>query len=197
MNVRQWRDVWRRFAGRGAYPYQLAFLLLLPFRRIVLSPNELVERLHLTETSRVLELGPGPGFFSLAVARHLPRGRLYLMDLQREMLNKARRRLQRSGLNNASFVQADAAALPLANDVLDVAFLVAVLGEVSDPRACLASLAPCLRPGGILSITELAGDPDALTESQAEALARAAGLQPIERFPNRGGFTANFRKPCR
>jgi hypothetical protein len=58
-------EIWRRFAGRGMYPHQLAFLLLLPFRRIQLSPAKLLRYLQVSPPARVLELGSGPGFFSV------------------------------------------------------------------------------------------------------------------------------------
>lgn len=194
MGVRYWRDAWRRFAGRGTYPHEFAFLLLAPVRSLILSPRRLVARLHLRDTSHVLELGPGPGFFSTRVARSIPRGQLYLVDLQREMLEKARRRLGRAGLDNISFTQADATALPFAPGVFDIAFLVTVLGEVSDPGACVESICRSLRPGGVLSVTELPGDPDAMAESELVAMVCAKGLEHFESFPIRGGFTANFRK---
>ena len=113
------------------------------------------------------------------------------------MLEKARRRLRRAGLKNASYTQADASALPLAAGVFDAAFLVAVLGEVLDPQACLKAICCSLRPGGFLSVTELPGDPDAIAESQVVAMVSAEGLERTESFPIRGGFTINFRKPLR
>jgi len=190
-----WRDVWDRFKGRGAYPHQLAFLLLLPLRSLVFSPRELAARLHLSADARVLELGPGPGFFSVEIVRRIPRGHLCLVDLQREMLGKARARLRRASIANVSFVQASASALPLAREAFDAAFLVTVLGEVPDAAACVAELRDALRPGGLLSITELAGDPDAMTGNDIAALVKAANLEHAETFPMRFGFTINFRKP--
>src|SRR5437762_14369084 len=94
MNIARWKDVWTRFSGRGTYPHELAGMLLFPLRRIVLSPERLVASLHLTRTSRVLEIGSGPGFFSIDVARAVPQGRLELLDIQAEMLPKARRPLR-------------------------------------------------------------------------------------------------------
>ena len=193
----KWRDVWRRGRGRGTYPHELAFLLLFPFRSLILSRRELVRRLHLTETSRVLELGPGPGFFSAQVASSLLRGHLCLVDVQREMLQKVRRRLARAGTTNVSFTQAEASALPFARDAFDVAFLVAVLGEVPDPRGCAGSLCNTLRTGGMLSVSELPGDPDAMPESEVRAIAEATGFDYVETFPILRGFTANFRKRSR
>src|SRR2546425_3045146 len=180
MNVAKWKDLWRRFSGRGTYPHQLAIMLLFPLRRIVLSPDRLVRHLHLTRASRVLEVGPGPGFFSIDVARAIPQGRLELVDLQLEMLQKARRRLRRAGVQNAGCTQANAVKLPFRSGAFDVAFLIAVLGEVSDPKACLSAIADALRPGGLLSVAELPGDPDALTEQQLRALTQDTDLKFLE-----------------
>jgi ubiquinone/menaquinone biosynthesis C-methylase UbiE len=175
MMLERWLDVWRRFSGSGAYPHELAPLLLLPLRRIVLSPEQLVAELALTPASRVLEVGPGPGFFSPTVARAVPRGRLDLLDVQREMLQKARARLRRAGLQ-AGYTQASADRLPYAAATFDVAYLVAVLGEVPNPAQCVAEVARVLRPSGRLVVAELPGDPDALTEPQLRTLAGGTGL---------------------
>lgn len=146
--------------------------------------------------SRVLELGPGPGFFSVRVARSIPRGHLFLVDLQREMLEKARQRIRRAGVANVSFTQAGADMLPFAADSFDVAFVVTVLGEVPSAGACLEAIRHSLVPGGILSISELPGDPDAMSEAEVAALAHSAVFEFAESFRMRGGFTANFRKPA-
>jgi ubiquinone/menaquinone biosynthesis C-methylase UbiE len=192
--LERYREVWRRFAGRGAYPHELAFVLLTPLRGLLLSPAELVRRLGVAEDARVLELGPGPGYFSPGVARRVARGRLELFDLQAEMLTKARRRLRRAGATNTGFTRGDGAALPYRDGAFDAVFLIAVLGEVPDPRGCVAEVARVLRPGGVLSVTELPGDPDALSAGEVRSLAESAGLSPAASFPVRGGFTANFAK---
>jgi len=66
---KKWRDIIKRYFGRGICPYQLSFVLGSALRRLVLSPEELADRLHLTGASQVLEIGPGPGYFSVKVAR--------------------------------------------------------------------------------------------------------------------------------
>lgn len=193
MGLSRWRDVWRRFSGRGAYPHELAFLLMNPLRRLIQPPERFVNRLHLAGDFRVLEVGPGPGFFSSELARAIPQGRLVLFDLQREMLAKARLRLARAGASNASFVQGDGSHLPFHPCSFDAAVLVAVLGEVPDREGCVASLRRVLRPGGLLSVTETIGDPDALSQEDVNALVESNGFVSSEVFVERVGFTAIFR----
>jgi uncharacterized protein len=100
------KDVVKRGFGRGTCPHQLAFLLEFGLRRFILSPERSADRLELNEISRVLELGPGPGYFSRAVARRAPKGYLLLADLQPEMLRKGERKLREAGIRNTCFVQA-------------------------------------------------------------------------------------------
>jgi len=80
--------------GRGkVFPAKHAGSLLNPVRRLIQSPTRMVERMALTRTDRVLEIGCGPGYFSRALADAVPEGSLVLFDLQVEMLEFARRRL--------------------------------------------------------------------------------------------------------
>lgn len=194
-SVARWRDVFNRLSGQGVYPHELAFLLDLPLRKLILSPRQVVDRLHLTADAQVLEIGPGPGYFSGEVARRISEGRLTLLDIQVEMLVKNRRKLKQAA--NVRWLQASADLLPLTTEVFDVVFLVTVLGEVPEPRACLRAIQPVLRPGGLLSITEMQGDPDALSQEAVRQLANECGFTSLETFPLCKGFMLNFRKaPC-
>jgi len=190
----EWQDIIKRYFGRGTHPHQLSFVLGSVLRRLVLLPQKLADRLHLDEASRVLEVGPGPGYFSVEVARRLPQGRLELFDLQREMLEQARRRLETAGLRNVGFTQGDAGNLPYREEQFDIVFLVAVLGETSPPAACLEGIYRVLRPGGLLSITEQPGDPDFIPLPIVRALAGQQGFEFVESYGRRKNYSANFRK---
>jgi ubiquinone/menaquinone biosynthesis C-methylase UbiE len=194
MRWAEFKDILKRGVGRGTCPHQLAFLLEFGLRRFILSPERLAERLELKETARVLELGPGPGYFSRAVARRIPRGYLMLVDLQREMLQKARGKLARFGLGNVGFVQANGATLPVPSGAWDCVFLVAVLGEVSDSRSCLREIYRVLRPGGLLSLTEQPGDPDFIALPEARRLAEGVGFRLEKVYGGGKNYTASFRK---
>lgn len=74
--------------------------LLNPLRRLILSPGSLAKRLDLKKALQVLEVGPGPGYFSPEIARRIPRGRLVLVDIQQSMLDLARKRLEELGIAN-------------------------------------------------------------------------------------------------
>lgn len=145
----------------GPMPHTEAPHLLNPLRGLFFSPNRLLRHLNLAKDSRVLELGPGPGYFSPAVARAIPEGKLVLVDVQEEMLDMARKRLRERDVLNVELRRGDGASIPADSGSFDAVFLVAVLGEVPDRRACLQEIRRVLRPEGVLTITEMKlGDPD-------------------------------------
>lgn len=173
-----------RRLGTFPYPHQLAFALDNPVRKLLADPNWIADRLDLTGSERLLEVGPGPGFFSVELARRLPPGHLELFDLQPQMLAKARAKLARAGMHEVGFSagQADA-RLPYPDHTFDVAFLASVLGEVPDQAGCVQSLARVIKPGGRLIFFEGFPDPDRLgvrelcdvTEPQGFSFTSAVG----------------------
>lgn len=183
-----------RDPGPVPFPHQATFLLDNPFRRMVNKPTDVIDSLDLDGSERVLELGPGPGYFSVEIARRLTHGRLDLFDIQPEMLDKARRRLQRSGFEDIGYTVGQAAAgLPFADSIFDVAFLAAVIGEVPDQQKCLQSLRRALRPGGRLVFAEMFSDPDRLSVRELRDLAEPAGFEFVAAGGNRWQDLVSFR----
>ena len=148
----------------------------------------------MTSKSVVLEIGPGPGYFSVETAKRISEGSLVLFDIQSEMLKKAVNKLEQNKISNVFPVQGDASILPFNNATFDVAFLVTVLGEVTDQKKCLLSINKVLRAGGILSITEMKGDADVLSEDAIMNMAIECGFEYLEIFRSSKGFTLNFEK---
>lgn len=182
------------FAGKGVFPPRYAFTLLIPFRNLFLSPKKLLQRLEMKEDFDVLEIGPGPGYFSTHVARELRRGRLVLLDIQREMLEMAKKRLEKRGIANVLYVVTDGLRFALADNSFDRIFMVTVLGEVAHKDEYLREISRTLRSDGILSISELAGDPDKITIEEMQSLVCQHGFEVSRIFGNRRNYTVNFRK---
>lgn len=173
--------------------YKKAGHLLNPFRKLILSPSKLASHLSLDLSANVLELGCGPGYYSPEIARKIPNGKLTLTDIQQEMLDMAKSRIESFGISNVTYIQADGAALPLENNTFDVVFLVAMLGEVPDQRKCVRELYRVLRPGGLLSVSEQSYDPHFITIPRIKSL--VGETFRFERvFGTSRNYTANFRK---
>ena len=187
-------DILARFASRGIFPHQMAFTLLIPLRNFFLSPRQLISRLGLKENYSVLEVGPGPGYFSPHVARAVPGGRLVLADIQPEMLAKARKRLGRKGIQNVEYYLCDGDKFKLPDESFDVIFLITVIGEVENKEAYVREFARLLRKGGLLSFSELGGDPDKLTPDQIKDLVSNLGFSYDSIHGTSRNYTINFRK---
>jgi ubiquinone/menaquinone biosynthesis C-methylase UbiE len=171
---------WRR--NPSACPYSQRFWVEAPHPFI--TRERLREALDPQPGERVLEVGPGTGYYSLPVAGWIgPGGRLDIYDLQQEMLDHTMRRAQVSGIENIHPAQGDARSLPHPDAVFDRAFLVTVLGEIPDQEASLSELRRVLKPGGRLVVGELFGDPHWVSPGALRRRAEEAGL----RFERRTG----------
>jgi ubiquinone/menaquinone biosynthesis C-methylase UbiE len=184
----------KNFTGKGIFPPKYAFTLLLPFRNLVLSPKKLIRRLKLQKNSVVLEVGPGPGYFSVHVARAIPEGKLVLADIQPEMLAYAKRRLSKKNLTNVAFHLCNGRNFPFEDGTFDVIFLVTVLGEIENKKEYIREFYRILKPNGLLSISELSGDPDKMSINEINELLKDSGFELQKVFGSRRNFTVNFRK---
>jgi ubiquinone/menaquinone biosynthesis C-methylase UbiE len=183
---------WRK--NPSACPYSQRFW--------VEAPHPFITRARLREIldpkpgERILEVGPGTGYYTLDVAEWVkPDGEVDILDLQQEMLDHTMRRAGERGLANITPTQSDATALPYEDGSLDAAFLVTVLGEIPDQDAALRELARVLKPGGRLVVGELLGDPHYVRDAPMRLRASGAGLTYERRVGNALGYFARFAKP--
>jgi len=176
-------------------PHTEARHLLNPLRKLFFPPGRMVRYLELHPNQTVLELGPGPGYFSPAAARAVPNGTLVLVDVQQEMLDMARKRLEGMGIENVEYRRADAVSLPAGDRSFDVVFLASVLGEVPDRDACLGEIRRVLKADGMLSITETnLGDPDYIPMPELLLLLEANGFSILKVYKKCFSYTVNCTK---
>jgi SAM-dependent methyltransferase len=183
---------WRK--NPSACPYSQRFWVEAPHP--IITRSRLREVLGAQEGERVLEVGPGTGYYTLDVAEWVgPDGSVDILDLQQEMLDHTMQRAGERSLANITPTQSDATALPFEDETFDAAFLVTVLGEIPDQDAALRELARVLKPGGRLVVGELLGDPHYVALGPMRLRAAAAGLGFERRSGNPLGYFARFSKP--
>ena len=146
----------RRAFDRAAAGYETRAVLQRTVEAHCLARLDLV---RLTPRS-ILDLGCGPGVAGRALLKRYRGAQVTGVDFAPAMLREARRR--RRWFSPQRLVCADAQALPLAADSMDLVFSNLTVQWCNDPAAVLAEVWRVLRPGGLFMFTSLG--PDTLKE---------------------------------
>src|SRR5918999_5583453 len=189
-----------RRAAPGPMPSRLAPVLTTPLRaRLFGTPERVLDRAGVTPGMRVLEVGPGPGVYTMPLARRVASssedGGVTCLEIQPEMIEMLRERLQAAGLGNVEVVRGDGRQMPLPDESFDMVFVVDVVGEIPGKPTFFSECARVLKVGGTLAVTEQISDPDFRLPNTVCKLATEAGL----RKEGRVGlpwwtYTARYRK---
>lgn len=182
----------RRAFSRSASSYDAAAALQHEVeKRLLESLDYLGER----APQVVLDVGSGPAHAAAAMRKRWPRAQVIALDLALPMLREAKRH---SGWwKPFSRVCADARALPIADNSVDVLFTNLCLQWVEDLPAAFAGFRRVLKPGGLLLCSSFG--PETLVELR-DAFAQADEVPHVSRFPPIAQFgdalmLAGFRDP--
>ncbi|HEY1355836.1 MAG TPA: methyltransferase domain-containing protein [Solirubrobacterales bacterium] len=142
---------------------------------------------------RVLEIGPGTGYYTFHMADWVgPDGRVEIFDLQQDFLDHV---MRGSGVRaNIVPTRGDATDLPYEDDSMDAVVLTAVLGEIPDAGAALREIRRVLRPDGRLVVGELFGDPHFTTLGSLRRQSNQAGLAYEDHSGNWFGYFARLSR---
>jgi ubiquinone/menaquinone biosynthesis C-methylase UbiE len=189
----------RRFAARRhalPCPFWLSWLLENPFMNSVAGAEAILNRLTVEPGMKVLDVGCGPGRLTIPAARRVGGdGEVTALDIQPEMLRRVQKKLDAMALTNVRLIRAGAGEGKVGRNRFDRALLVTVLGEIPDRKAALIEIFQALKPGGILSITEVLPDPDFQTPGTVRRLASEVGFEEQAYFNGFPAFTIHLRKP--
>ena len=149
-------------------------------------------------TTRLLDVGCGPGTITADLARLLPEGLVIGIDASEDAVTEAAR-----SFPDVEFLAADLMALPFPDGSFDVIHLHQVLQHLKDPVGAMVELRRLLAPGGLLAARD--ADYGAMTWSPAseglerwlelyEACGRAVGGEPdagrhLPAWARAAGFT--------
>lgn len=116
----------------------------------------------------VLDLGSGAGMDSILAARKVsPTGKVIGVDMTEQMVEKARANASAAGIANAEFKQAEADALPVNDETVDVVISNGVFNLCLDKMKVLAEAFRVLRPGGRIQMADILLHDDVTLEDVA------------------------------
>ena len=149
-------------------------------------PHEVIQALNLAPDAVVADIGSGTGYFSIRLAHFVPKGRVFGVDIEPDMVKYLAERAKRDGLANVTAVagQPGDARLPAK---VDLVLMVDVFHHIADRGPYFRRLRNSLKSGGQVAIIDFkknspmgppAGERIAPDEVKTEL--RAAGYAPVK-----------------
>src|SRR3972149_1128288 len=120
-------------------------------------PHEVIQALALKPDAVVADIGSGTGYFSVRFANMTPKGRVYGVDTEPDMVKYLSERAKREGLKNITAVTG-APGDPRLPEKADRIIMVDVFHHIADRARYLKKLQGSLKPGGRLAIIDFRMD---------------------------------------
>jgi ubiquinone/menaquinone biosynthesis C-methylase UbiE len=147
------------------------------------NPEAILKAFGVGRGMKVADVGCGTGFFAVPAARMVgPRGRVYGVDMQEEMLWSLQARIIREGLQNVLPVLSLEEAIPLSSSSVDVVLLMNTLHELAGD-ATLLEILRILKGDGFLAVVDWKKEP---MEMGPPVEHRLSVEEAMERLSRRG-----------
>ena len=190
---------WRLASHRHALPCPVWLRWMVEMDNPFTGTNRaavILDHLGIQPGMSVLDAGCGPGRLTIPIAKRVgEHGLVAAMDIQSGMLDCVRAKAQLTGMNNIQFLQAGLGEGKLKSKRFDRALLVTVLGEIPDRQAAFHEVFQTLKPGGLLSVTEVIFDPHFLRRRTVAELARTVGFHQEALHGNAIAYTMILERP--
>jgi ubiquinone/menaquinone biosynthesis C-methylase UbiE len=182
--------------GRRLFNPEELGVLEGPDRDAWQKPDLIMDALGIGEGSVVADLGAGGGWFTVRLARRVgPNGIVFAQDVQPQMLEAIKRRVDREGFRNVDYVQGSIDDPRLPPKRLDAVLIVDTYHEVANPIALLRNVSASLNATGRIGIVDFTlegggpGPPLSQRKSEEKVIeeAQQAGLRLVNRV-NRESF---------
>jgi ubiquinone/menaquinone biosynthesis C-methylase UbiE len=147
-----------------------------------------IAKLPLSKNTVVADVGAGSGYYTFRMAPKVPLGKVYAVEIQDDALNYLRQRSKALKLANVIVVKGTEKSPGLPENAIDLAIMVDVYHELSNPYEVLQSLKNSLKPKGKLLLLEYRGeDPEVaikkthkMTVVQVQKELKASGFHLIK-----------------
>ncbi len=135
-------------------PWWLCFTFDNIFRRLVQDPYDILGP-YLHDGDTALDVGPGMGYFTIPMAKMVGAdGRVIAVDIQKEMLSRLKRRVDREGLGQRITLQLCSPETLGVDRRVDFILTFWMVHEVPNRERFLAELWSLLRETGVFLLAE-------------------------------------------
>ncbi len=120
-------------------------------------PHEVIQALALKPDAVIADIGSGTGYFSVRFAHMVPKGRVYGVDTEPDMVKHLAERAKREGLTNVTSV-AGAPDDPRLPEKADLILMVDVYHHIENRERYFRKLRDSLKPGGRIAVIDFRMD---------------------------------------
>jgi ubiquinone/menaquinone biosynthesis C-methylase UbiE len=122
--------------------------------------NLAIDKMNLTPTSIVADIGAGTGYYTFKIARGVPQGKVYAVEIQDELINYLNNEKKELGASNVEVIKGDSKSPHLPDSSIDLAILIDVYHELEYPKEMMHYITKALKSNGkILLLEYRAEDP--------------------------------------
>ncbi len=122
------------------------------------SPEKNIEQLNLLPNQIVADFGAGSGAYTIAAAKALNgTGKVYAIDVQKDLLTRLENTCKESNVSNVSFVWGNleqVGGTKLSDQSVDIAILSNVLFQTPDKKGVIEEIKRVLKQGGTLLVID-------------------------------------------
>jgi len=159
---------------------------LLPIFR---NPYKLLNAAGLKPGQKVLEVGCGPGFFTIPAAKIVGKeGFVYAVDVHPLAIERVKEKIEKEGIKNVKPILANASDTGLPARSIDLAFLFGLRYIAGGLEDVMSEIYRILKPGGVFSFEKTKGSEKKLIEeverggfTYSERQARIFLFTPLEK----------------
>ena len=172
--------------------YQGIGWLERPEREYEENTSKLIRNLDIQPNDVIADIGAGSGYHVFKMAPLAKDGKVYAVDIQKEMLNAIQQENETQELDNILLIKGTEKSTNLPENTIDKILMVDVYHEFSFPVEMLASMKKALKPNGEIYLVEYRAEDDSvpmkqlhkMSEKQAVKEFEAAGFKLLKNISN-------------
>jgi len=121
-----------------------------------------IEKMQLTPQSVVADIGAGTGYYTFAIARKIPHGKVFAVEIQNEMIKYLMDKKSSKGIKNVEVIKGTDQSPNLPENSIDLAIMVDVYHELEFPHEMLQAIKKSLNKDGKILLLEFKAEDDAI-----------------------------------
>ncbi len=178
-------------------PYFVTTIIDNPLRRNWLqNVKTMIKRMDLSPNMTLIEIGPGRGEYTKSIARAIPDGKLYAVDISETVIRKLKEKVSKAKITNLIPTLGNVYDLKeFADGSIDRVYSISAFPEIPDHVKALKEMIRVLKPNGLIVLSEIWIDPDFPRRSTEKKWAMEAGLELTGEYGHWFQYQLHFSKP--